>query len=179
MKDGESTVQTNASVRNASIGASTFLILDFNFVCCVSCETLHLWNSIAPTEICSDEWLVVNISGASNKASILTGFIPKIWHYLAIGLQVLDQTLCQVAWCFSRKSSCLRQKRSRPLKKRKKKWHGMCKWCGLVQLPKYNFVRLFVRNRLNETGRILNHAIMWPQQSFFAIILFYKSLFFR
>ena len=58
--------------------------------------------------------LVVNVSGVSNKTSILTGFIPKIWLYLAIWFQGLDQTLCQVAQRFSRKSLRSRQKRSWP-----------------------------------------------------------------
>ena len=54
----------------------------------------------------------MNATHVSDKTSILTGFIPKIWHYLTIWFQGLDQTLCQLEQCFSRKSSRSHEKRS-------------------------------------------------------------------
>ena len=59
--------------------------------------------------------MIVYVSGPSNKTSISTGFIPKIWHHLEIWFQGLDQTQCQLSRCFSRKSSRSCQKCSRPM----------------------------------------------------------------
>ena len=53
----------------------------------------------------------INVSRVSNKTSILTGFISKIWRYLTLWFQGLNQTLWQLTWCFSIKSSHSRHKR--------------------------------------------------------------------